>query len=151
MKQNHLAYALSLLGRKSYSRRDLSNKLLQKGATNEELEGVLLRLSEWKYIDDRTFARNFIQKRLKIQPRGEFLLKLELLRKGISEENIQEVLSELNFSENDVAREILQKKTRQIQGFAEEKRFQKTASILKNRGFRPEMITETVSDFLKSL
>lgn len=151
MGLNYLEYALRLLGRKNYSRKDMSEKLLQKGATQEEVEQVMERLTEWKYLDDRVFARNFIQKRLKLQPRGEFLLKLELLRKGIPEEDILSGLSELHFSEKDSAREVLQKKNRALQCLPEKKRFVKAASLLKNRGFRPEIISETVSDFLKAL
>lgn len=68
-----------------------------------EVEDTLVRLKELDLINDEKFAKEFINK-----TKGKKLLKIELKRKGVSEEVISNQLSVIN--EIELAEKFLDKK-----------------------------------------
>ena len=77
--------ALRYLSYRPHSERELRDKLV--GRFNEQIaDTVLLRLKKQGLVDDRSFADGWTRFRISSKPRGSYLIKRELLAKGIDEE-----------------------------------------------------------------
>ena len=86
--------AIRLLGMQPRSRGELAGKLKIKKFAPAVIESVLSRIEDLGYLNDRAFALNRATM-LAAQGKGPDLIKYELLRKGISKEILDVVLSEL--------------------------------------------------------
>lgn len=95
--------ALSLLERKDYSRKELTDRLLKDGYEPELVEQIITYVDNFHYLDDSRVAGNFIRSRKEYKSKREleFLLK----QKGISEEEIDVALEENYKNEDGVAQE----------------------------------------------
>lgn len=104
--------ALSYLGYKMRTKKEVEQKLLEKEFTPEIVAKVMAFLEEYKYVDDREFAIRYVKERLRLRPRGIMLLRMELKEKGVAEEWIDEAILEADPSEEDDAVSLLEKKLR---------------------------------------
>lgn len=73
---------------------------------------IVNKLKEYKYIDDREFAKSFVSSRLRNKPRGKSVLVSELISKGVSKDIAQEVCNENITDELDLIRKTFEKKYR---------------------------------------
>lgn len=87
--------ALDGLSRRAMTCFELEGRLKIKGFSIEEINEVIFRLKEWDYLNDRRFALDFCQMRLKNNSRCK--IREGLLRRGLDRALIDEVLEE-NYS-----------------------------------------------------
>jgi regulatory protein len=88
--------ALSLLSRRPRSERELEQYFKRRGVDEEIAARVLGRLRERGMVDDRAFARTWVENRTTFRPRGPWALRAELRKKGISNESIDAALEGLD-------------------------------------------------------
>ncbi len=87
--------ALQLLATRAHFRRELVNKLRQRGYPAEEIETALTRLTEQGYLDDRATARVFVEARQERASEGRTRLRSELLKRGAPDDAVDAALAEL--------------------------------------------------------
>jgi regulatory protein len=81
--------AVKLLAAKPRSERELRERLLEKGWTNEDIvSGVIERLKDYKYLDDAQFATDLALSKLRQKPRGKRKLEMDLSRKKLDKDVI---------------------------------------------------------------
>ncbi len=97
--------ALSLLSYRARSKKELTDRLKQKGTEVQCIDEVLNELSALGLINDFEFASVWVRERGKSY--GPFRLKNELLRKGVSKEIIEKALGE--FNEFELAQDIAER------------------------------------------
>jgi len=90
--------ALTLVGRRSYSEKSLSDKLLLKGYEPGNIKSAVARLLELGYINDEKYAAAYA-KYLFDKGKGELAVRKELEEKGISKDLINKTLSSLKTQE----------------------------------------------------
>lgn len=106
-----------------------------------DIENVISKLVSSGIVDDRNFARFFVENRNRVKGTSEKKLRLELRAKGISEEIISEVLSADEFGEKirddrvEIVK-IIEKKRRR--GFDD----MKLKQYLLRQGFSYDLIRE---------
>ncbi len=101
--------ALRIIERSYKTENEIKNKLLEKGYGIEEVNESVNFLKEYKFIDDRNYVKLFIKDRLRNQ--GKQKIKYSLKLKGISDEIIDEEISNLDREkEMEVALELASKK-----------------------------------------
>lgn len=94
MNEKLRSKALQLLSYRAHSRKELHDKLLRKGAENDEIEEVLDWLTDQGFLNDRDYAEMIVRKyRRKAYERWR--IRAELFKRGIDREIREEVLSEL--------------------------------------------------------
>lgn len=142
--RNYMEYALKLLGQRKYSTAKLTEKLTGKGAAEKEIKQIVKRLKEWKYLDDRDYAKSYIQSRCNLNPRGEYLLKWELKRKGLENKVIEKALAEANLDEMALAQDLIKRKAKSLQRLPKQKQRERLMYTLRSRGFKPEIIFEVL-------
>jgi regulatory protein len=87
--------ALLSLARREHCRAELAAKLRQKRFPDATVKTVLDRLEALGQLDDRRFARAWVERRKAYHPRGRQMLVLELKQKGVSQDVINDVLDEM--------------------------------------------------------
>jgi regulatory protein len=158
-----LDVALTYLSRRSLACNELEQRLVQKGFAIEEVTQTLERLTEWGYLNDHEYARSFIRTK-----QGNYSKKrigLELKRKGIEEELIQETLEEtyLPIQERELcsrqAQRILTEESRRWESTYQYKKSyakipreafikQKVGQKLLLKGFSLELIHQVIEEIM---
>lgn len=100
--------ALRLLSHRARSVSEMRSRLRRKGHDDGRVEDVVQWLLDRGYLDDRTFARQFVSERLRRRPRGPFALVQELRKRGVdrslAESVVRNVMEEEGVDEGAVAR-----------------------------------------------
>jgi len=73
---------------------------------------IVSKLKEYRYIDDKEYAKSFVLSRLRNKPRGKSVLISELISKGVSKDIAQEVCNEFITDEIDLLKQTFEKKYR---------------------------------------
>jgi regulatory protein len=95
-RQRAMDKALRLLARRPRSRHEIDDALKQAGFAPDIRERVIARLVEMDYLDDRAFARWWVENRIQFNPRSIRALQQELYQKGVSQDVITETLAHLD-------------------------------------------------------
>jgi regulatory protein len=131
-----------LVSRRPRSEAELRTSLRRAGATAEVVDGVIERLRQAGEIDDLKFARAWVENRVDFRPRSAFALKIELQRKGVSGELIDQALA--GFSDEEAAYQAAQKAARRLRGKDGPGFEQQLYAHLQRRGFGYDAISAAV-------
>lgn len=146
--------AFRLLQKRIHTSRELYTKLRQKFSDDLLIKNCLTELKQKGFINDREFAFAFISEKQKSKKWSKAKLKSELIKRGVSNEIISEVLNQTFDTEKEIefAKELAEKKLSQIVKKENDKRkvFQKITMFLQSKGFDYEMSSEVVRKILKS-
>ncbi len=150
-KNKALRFAMKLIGLRRRSEFEIREKLKQKNFSEEIAEEAISELKKYKYLDDEKFAESYIRDRMNLSQRGKLLIKMELAKKGISENIIENKLDELLSFEKELelAEKIIAKKLRIIgEGYEKNKLRQKLSASLQNKGFSFDIISKALDNKL---
>ncbi len=128
------AGALNYLSFRPRSRREVVEYFRRKKTETEVVEAVVERLVRVGMLDDREFARYWIENRQTFRPRGARALRMEMRQKGIEAEVIEDAL-EGTIDEEAAAYEAGLKKLRSFEKFDDREFFRKMVGYLQRRGF----------------
>ena len=106
-------------------------------------ERILSKLKKYKYIDDESYARMFVQSRLRSKPRGKSILIGELMSKGISKDIAQEICNQEVVEEIEILRNSFEKKYKQEKFDIKN---QKMVNYLLRKGFSWDLIEQFSRD-----
>jgi len=138
---------LSLRNRSEKEIRDYLKKKTAKYKLSEPkniIDKVVTALKEEKLIDDKNFITWWVDQRSYFKPKGLFVLKQELLQKGINRDLIDQYFEENKIDELSLAKIALQKKVKVLKELKKEERYQKAISFLVRRGFSFETANKVV-------
>lgn len=88
-------YAARLLSFCDRSEKEIREKILKKGYSEEECEDAVAFCREYGYVDDERFASHFVHDAINLKKLGKARIQMELKRKGIDDEIISAALSEI--------------------------------------------------------
>lgn len=136
---------------KEYLAKKISTKegiKFQEARESEQIEKVIEKLRKYKYLDDLEFAKWFLASRTASRPKGSALIKLELKKKGIDRQIIDEIFTG-SLKETDLAKKAVEKKIPRWQNLPDLDFKKKFYSYLASRGFDFETIKETFAFYSK--
>jgi regulatory protein len=84
-------YALRYLGFRPRTKQEMITYLTAKGFDAKDCQDVVDQLLKRGYLNDELYAEQWISERKRLKPRGRYLLKQELLHKGIEEPVVEDV------------------------------------------------------------
>lgn len=146
-KKKLLDYAVRLLARRNYHSVQLRKKLTQKGiGTNEDIEEVLSKLEEYKYINDEAFIEYYIKDQLTLRPQGTRKVRTRLFQKGIHGDTVEKELAKYEATELDRAKQAMHKKEKTLTEESEFKRREKIFRFLISRGFTIPIVKEALAN-----
>lgn len=80
--------AARLLSVRPRSEAELRQRLQRRGLSDSVIDAVLTSFREQHYVDDRAFAKAWIEERLRIRPRSQRMLQAELRARGVDHDLI---------------------------------------------------------------
>ncbi len=108
-----LAALMRLAARSEKSSGDALRLMQNWGVEPSARQGVLQRLRDNKFIDDRRYAEAFVRDKMRFSGWGAFKLRAALRNKGIASEIVEEVLHSLDRGDmTDRLRDRLERKMR---------------------------------------
>lgn len=128
-----LNLALRYLGRSPKTVMEMKRYLAGKDLAPHEIKAIIDRLTQLNYLDDHTFARQFIENRIRFKPKSAYALGYELRGKGIDPDISQELLSCLD--DIELAWSAAQKKQDRWQYLDPDTQKKKLMNHLRYRGF----------------
>ncbi len=147
--QRCLNAAVHYLGYRPRSEYEIRERLRRRGFDVDSLEAVMVRLREQGLVDDMAFAQFWRDNRESFSPRSRWLTRLELGRKGVAADIIDQVLGEVD--DADGAYRAALSKARSLplsdyQGFR-----RRLGEYLRRRGFGYEVIKRSVERLWQEL
>ena len=142
--QDDKAYNLTLayVARRMRSEGELLDYFRRKQYAPELAEQIMSKLRRHKFVDDREFARRWVENRRLLKATSTKKLRLELRQKKLSNDIIQAVLADDETDERQVLRELIEKKRRQ----SKYQDNQKLMMYLARQGFSYSDIKDVLGD-----
>jgi regulatory protein len=149
-EQRAKEYAYKLLSYRSRSIKEIRDRLSLRGYKADTIESVIRSLVDSGYLNDTSFAREWIKSKLSCKPVGITALKVGLLQKGLDKEVVSGLLAELD--EYAPARRLAEKKLASVRKANQDVRSlrRRLYSYLVSRGFSHETVYRVVKEFLKN-
>jgi len=137
--------ALHFLDYRPRSSSEVRQNLLKRGIADALVEQTVAHLEQAGLVNDQEFARSWIENRNTFRPRSKSVLRMELRRKGLSEELVQPVLDEL-VDETALAFEAARKYAHRLAGLEWIEFRKKLGGFLARRGFSYDILAPIVSE-----
>jgi regulatory protein len=124
---------LNFLSYRPRSENEVREYLRKHDFSDEAIPEVIVRLRRNGLINDGDFARQWVENRSEFRPRGRRALRVELHRKGISTDIIDQVLQDID--EDELAYQAAVRQSRKYQKLDWEAYRVKMIAFLGRRGF----------------
>jgi len=139
--QRCLDAAIHYLGYRPRSESELRQRLHQRGFDDSNVEVVIVKLKGQGLVDDMAFARFWKDNRESFSPRSRGLTKLELKRKGVADDIIDQVV---DIDDEDGAYRAALGKASHLQRSDYQSFRRRLGGYLRRRGFGYGVINNTV-------
>jgi regulatory protein len=140
-------YAFDLLIKRSYSSKELSDKLKSKGFTNDLVSQTRQLLEKLGYLKDEKFAKEWVESRKRSRPKGKIVLERELLSKGIAKATVNRVLEDFDESEErEMASALAKKRLKAYASLSQVAARRRLFSYLLRRGFSSEIVSDVMRE-----
>jgi regulatory protein len=139
--------ALRFLSIRNHSSQELCKKLSRKKFSEQIIKKVIDELLTLGYLNDRKFAEQYLNE-LMGKLFGPLKIKNEMLKRGISNEIVDDILNEY-FNNDDMQKEIIEKilsKNKFPKRISNRNELQKVYNYLINRGFLPQIVRESLKE-----
>lgn len=113
------------------------------------VEIIIKRLKKENLVNDKKFIEWWVEQRSYFKPKGIFVLKQELLKKGVSKDLIDNFFEERSLDELELAKEALRKKEKVLKHLNREEKFKKAINFLLGRGFSYEVSKKAFEFFFE--
>jgi regulatory protein len=140
--------ALNFLSYRPRSEAEVRRNLHKKNVEDEVVETVVERLTRAGLLDDREFARYWVENRLQFNPRGARALRQELRQRGVSNSIITDTLAGLN--EEAAARKAASAGARRLAHLEPRDFRRRLWAYLARRGFSYTVIETLVEEMLEA-
>lgn len=143
--------ALRFLSLRPRSEKELTDWFQRKEIGAEVQKQIIEKLRNLGYLNDREFAKWWIEQRLVFKVTSQRLLTTELQRKGVDREIISELLEHSLTREGEVrmAQKFAEKKYKTLQGLPAVVVRRKLSEGLMRRGFNWEIIKAVTAKLVK--
>lgn len=139
--------AVQFIAYRPRSEQEVRDRLHRRGFADEAIEEAIERVTYWGYLDDRKFAEQWIENRVRHRPRGSRLLRQELIQHGVDREIADKALEAIEVDEHQGALELARKRARQLTKHDPATRHRRLSDYLARRGFD----WSTIRDVLREL
>jgi regulatory protein len=141
-------YALRLIKIRLRSEKEIRDKFKTKEYSTEAVEEVVDFLKKIKLIDDRLFAKLWVESRIK-RPLGLSRLKYELKIKGVDKGLIEEAIDRVkeNYDEGAAITEVVRNKVKRMKGLPAEKIKARLFGFLLRKGYSRDLVFDAIKKY----
>ena len=134
--------ALHYLSYRPRSESEIRERLRRHGFDGDSVDAVVAKLKEQGLVNDMAFAQFWKDNRESFSPRSQWLTRLELRRKGVATDIIDEVVDEVGDADNAYRAALGKARGLPLSDYQGFRR--RLGEYLKRRGFGYEVINHTV-------
>jgi len=128
---------------------EVKNKLFDYGLPSNQVDEVLSHLITEGFLNEERYAKAFAGGKFRMMKWGRLKIQKKLESSGVSPRNIARGLSEITAAEySKTLLGLVKKKSGQIADENPYRRKNRLARFLIGKGYEPELVWETVNDFL---
>jgi regulatory protein len=142
--------ALHFLSFRQRSSAEVQQNLAKRGISETLVNWTVHRLQSAGLVNDLEFARAWVENRNTFQPRSKSALRMELRRKGLTDDIVQSVLDE-QVDEESLALQAARKYARRLESLDWFKFRLKLSGFLARRGFTYTTLSPIVSEVWKEI
>lgn len=135
--------ALEYLGKREYSAQELAQKLKPYADEIDDIDALIADFKARGWLNDQRFAEQLTQVRQR--KFGVRRVEHELREKGVADELISDVVTQLKDNELENAREVWRKKFKTAPENRDE--WAKQARFMQSRGFDFDVIKKVLNNF----
>ena len=128
------------------SEKEINDYLKRKKVHESMWKDLFEKLQHFELLDDAKFAKWWVDQRLAFKKISAKVLKLELFKKGIDKEIVNNILEETPIDEEKMARELLDRRAYKWEGLDERTAKQKKFQYLAGKGFDFEVVEKILSE-----
>lgn len=140
---------LRKLAAQARTRHELAVALAAREVPEDVAEAVLDRMEAVGLVDDRTFARDWVESRQQRRHLSRSALRRELQTKGVDRDQIDEALTEVEADDEvEAALALASKKLRSLVGLERDVQYRRLAGALARRGFNGGVTSAVLSQVL---
>ena len=145
--------SLKYLSARARSVHEMREKLRQKEISEEVVDQVVADLERLKLLDDREFARNWVESRMRNRPAGALKLAQELRKKGIDKAVIDDLLEEFGEALDSIetATALLRRQKWRYAGLEEVKAKRRMLGFLARRGYESGTVYKAIDKVWEEL
>ncbi len=140
--------ALRFLAYRPRSIREVTDRLRQRGYSDQAIDATIEKLRGWRYLDDREFARFWVENRLENRPAGSRRLRQELRQKGVDGEVVDQTIEETEVDELPAAIELARKRVARLRELDPMVQRQRLAGFLQRRGYGWDIVKPAIDQVL---
>ncbi|MCT4639605.1 MAG: RecX family transcriptional regulator [Bacteroidales bacterium] len=127
---------------------DIQQKLIKYGLSNSDIENVIDKLIEEKFIDETRFCRAYVNHKFRFNNWGRVKIRHMLKTKKISNTNIEEALSSITDEEYcDKVMRILRSKLKNMPLPDDYNERNKVAAHVIRKGFEPDKVFAAMAEY----
>jgi len=144
-------YVYRILARRMYTTKEIRDKLVECGYVDKVIQNVIATLEQYGYLNDRTYAEEWIQLRMRAKPKGKMVLRQELARKGIEKSIIEDALDRTfdESKEADMVLDLARQRARLYSGDEPAAARRKLQEFLFRRGFDLETVRDAIQKVME--
>jgi regulatory protein len=131
------------------TRKQLADKLRERGCADEVAQRVLDRMTEVGLVDDESYAEMFVRSRRETKGLATPALRHELRQKGVADDVAERVLQEVQPEhERASAEALVARRLRTMHGLDREVQTRRLAGFLARKGYSAGLSYEVIRDAL---
>jgi regulatory protein len=134
------------------TRRQLEDKLRERGCQHDVAARVLDRMGEVGLVDDEAYAEMFVRSRQETKGLASEALRHELRAKGVADEVVAAALEEIDPErEREQARTLVARRLRTMRGLDREVQTRRLAAFLARKGYGAGVAYQVIREALDDL
>lgn len=137
--------ALRLLAYRSRSTYEIRSRLKKAGSEAKIIDQVVAELQDAGLLDDREFARHWVEWRTQSKPKARRIVAAELRKFGVAREVIEEAVASLDDqAELEAALKLAEARLNRLHDEDQAQKRKKLAAYLATRGYGWEIVSAAV-------
>ena len=143
--------AVRFLSYRPRSEAEMRRYLHEKKVDGAVEEKIIARLIDLHYLDDREFARWWIENRTEFSPRGVHAIRQELRLKGVSHDIVGEAIERYLPEAKETVENLARRRASRLSGEDQFTFKRKLSAFLLRRGFSYEDVTPVVNSLWQEI
>ena len=149
-KNKAIAKAMEYCARSEKSKNEVTFYLEAQGANPDDVDEIIERLVEEKFIDELRYARAYVADKYRFNSWGRKKISFQLKSKGIPSELISEAMEDLDPDQYyEHLKEQLEKKLGSIKGDNYYEKKSKLMRYATGKGYEMDLIYDAVDEILQ--
>lgn len=139
--------AVQFLAKRKRTEAEVRKYLQEKEAVESVIREVILKLYEYKFLDDEDYALSYVRTQMNTADKGPDVIKRELQQRGVDEPLIDKAMSEYPFERQfEIALQLCEKCAGKNQRDSKRVLKQKMEQLLLRKGFPYDMIASVIAE-----